>query len=306
MRRNRFSSVLTLAAVTVAALALATSANAAIWTPADTTTALWFDAADASTVTSGGGGISQWDDKSGNARHATQGTGGNQPDYVLGQQNGLNVIRFNGSSEFFNLGTGLDWMASDASHVAFAVLNNSNYSNLYGAANGGQGDASLHVGFRDSGSYRINRWGNDYYPPITANYNAGEYNFLRWTWPEGGPKSVYANAKEEGTGGGGGGTGSGLSAMAGGGRIVNVVGQGYLDADLGELVFLQGTPTQDTIDTMEGYLAWKWGLEGNLPSGHPYEFAPPQGAVIPEPSTLLVWSLLAGLGIGVGWRRRSR
>jgi hypothetical protein len=27
---------------------------------------------------------------------------------------------------------------------------------------------------------------------------------------------------------------------------------------------------------------------------------------VPEPSTLLIWSLLAGLGIGVGWRRRTR
>jgi hypothetical protein len=29
-------------------------------------------------------------------------------------------------------------------------------------------------------------------------------------------------------------------------------------------------------------------------------------AIIPEPSTLLIWSLLAGLGIGVGWWRRRR
>jgi len=29
-------------------------------------------------------------------------------------------------------------------------------------------------------------------------------------------------------------------------------------------------------------------------------------AVVPEPATLLVWSLLAGLGIGLGWRRRRR
>ena len=27
---------------------------------------------------------------------------------------------------------------------------------------------------------------------------------------------------------------------------------------------------------------------------------------IPEPSTLLVWALLAGLGIGVGWWRRKK
>ena len=27
---------------------------------------------------------------------------------------------------------------------------------------------------------------------------------------------------------------------------------------------------------------------------------------VPEPATLLIWSLLAGLGIGVGWRRRRK
>ena len=29
-----------------------------------------------------------------------------------------------------------------------------------------------------------------------------------------------------------------------------------------------------------------------------------QGTVIPEPTTLLIWSLLAGLGVSLGWRRR--
>jgi len=29
------------------------------------------------------------------------------------------------------------------------------------------------------------------------------------------------------------------------------------------------------------------------------------GPVVPEPTTLLIWSLLAGLGVGLGWRRRK-
>jgi len=28
-------------------------------------------------------------------------------------------------------------------------------------------------------------------------------------------------------------------------------------------------------------------------------------AAVPEPATLLIWSLLAGLGIGLRWRRRK-
>lgn len=36
-----------------------------------------------------------------------------------------------------------------------------------------------------------------------------------------------------------------------------------------------GTFTTGERQKLEGYLAWKWGLEGNLPVGHPYENAAP-------------------------------
>ena len=66
-----------------------------LWTPAKITTTLWLDAADSSTITESGGAVSQWDDKSGNDRHATQGTAGNRPSY----QN--NSVYF-GSNRFLN------------------------------------------------------------------------------------------------------------------------------------------------------------------------------------------------------------
>jgi len=270
---RRFSRVLPLAAVAMAAFALATPANGGLWTPANTTTGLWLDAADASTVTAGGGQVSQWNDKSGNGRNATQVNGANQPAYVLGGLNSQNIVQFNGSSSYLNMGTGLNFLAG-VDHKAFIVhrINNNDYSNLYGAANGGNGNQSLHVGFRNASSYRINYWGNDYNPPITANYDKGDFNFNRWEWPVGRPKSVYANAELEGTGGPNAGN---IAAMSGGGRIVNVVGQGLAEADIAEIVMVTGAPSPDIIDNMEGYLAWKWGLEGKLPSGHPYESAAP-------------------------------
>jgi hypothetical protein len=46
--------------------------------------------------------------------------------------------------------------------------------------------------------------------------------------------------------------------------------------------------------------------DGVLPQG--YITALAKGAdprLIPEPTTLLIWSLLAGLGVGLGWRRRK-
>ena len=46
--------------------------------------ALELDASDASSLTLVGSNVSQWDDQSGNARHATQGVAANQPLYVAG------------------------------------------------------------------------------------------------------------------------------------------------------------------------------------------------------------------------------
>lgn len=71
--------------------------------------ALWFDAADASTLfdaTTGGslvapdGSIARWEDKSGNARHATQGTVLSRPQRKTSIQNGRDVVRFDGTNDF--------------------------------------------------------------------------------------------------------------------------------------------------------------------------------------------------------------
>ncbi len=57
-------------------------AEAALWTPADISTALWLDASDAATITlNATNTVSQWNDKSGNGRNVTQNTLTNQPYY---------------------------------------------------------------------------------------------------------------------------------------------------------------------------------------------------------------------------------
>lgn len=74
---------------------------------------LWLDAAspnslyDATTggseVTSDGSAVARWEDLSGNGRHATQGTGADQPIRKNNTLNNLPVVRFDGLS---------DWMAT--------------------------------------------------------------------------------------------------------------------------------------------------------------------------------------------------
>ena len=61
---------------------------------------LWLDASDTDTITSSGGAVSQWDDKSGNSNNATQGTGSAQPTTGASTQNGENIIDFDGGDTF--------------------------------------------------------------------------------------------------------------------------------------------------------------------------------------------------------------
>lgn len=61
--------------------------------------AAWYDAADAASITLDSGRVSQWSDKSGNARHATNATSGStQPSYTTAGRNGLNVLTFAAAS----------------------------------------------------------------------------------------------------------------------------------------------------------------------------------------------------------------
>jgi hypothetical protein len=72
------------------------------WTPAalGSALALWLDAADASTITLNGSTVSQWRDKSGNARHVSQATAANQPTLTASGLNGKPVLTFDGVDDY--------------------------------------------------------------------------------------------------------------------------------------------------------------------------------------------------------------
>jgi hypothetical protein len=95
-----------LVSTSLAAALLALSAQPAFaqdWTPANggVPTALWLDANDAGTITKDGGNlVSQWNDKSGNARHVTQATAANRPTYQAAGLNGKPAVYFDAASRY--------------------------------------------------------------------------------------------------------------------------------------------------------------------------------------------------------------
>ena len=109
--------------------------------------ALWLDASELTSA------VSSWVDKSGNNNHASQ---SGSPALASEAQNGLSAISFDGTDDYFDID--LDFLA-DVSHSAFVVLKTTGYSNIYGAATSGSGSNSLHVGFSNSSTFRMNYWG---------------------------------------------------------------------------------------------------------------------------------------------------
>jgi hypothetical protein len=102
--------------------------------------ALWLDATDATTLynaTTGGslvaadGEILRWEDKSGNARHATQGGAGLRPIRKTAIVNGLDVARFDGSNDYMSTvafsGNETWWRT-----VVFKSLNDAQYDVVIG------------------------------------------------------------------------------------------------------------------------------------------------------------------------------
>jgi hypothetical protein len=88
------------------------------WDPSLITTALWLDAADASTITESGGLVSQWNDKSGNGRNAAAASPSNRPTYSATAFNGSPTLIFNGTTDYLQTGS----FASSSTFTIVAVV----------------------------------------------------------------------------------------------------------------------------------------------------------------------------------------
>ena len=153
---------------------------------------LWLDASDTSTITHTSNAVAQWADKSGNNYHATQETAANKPILNSTGLNGKPAITFDGTNDYFDID--LDFLA-DVSHSAFVVLKTTGYSNIYGAATSGSGSNSLHVGFSNSSTFRMNYWGNDWTTTVPSSFNSSGFNTLSFIWTKSTNKSLYVNGE---------------------------------------------------------------------------------------------------------------
>jgi len=216
---------------------------------------LWLDGADSSSFTLSGSAVTQWNDKSGNGGNATQSTSGNRPTF-----SGSGVIFNAASNQHFNLNT-----TFSSTHSIFIVATPTSASQVYLF---GRTYPSGHP------TFIINYTGTslEYYPggdgstrttfasptsTFIAGYvrNFGTSVFGRYN---GNQVTISAAPTSEG------------SSIAWGslGCSAPIYGNFYTGT-IYEFMIFNTVLTTTQCQTIEAYLAQKWGLTASLPAGHP-------------------------------------
>jgi hypothetical protein len=222
--------------------------------------ALWLDAADATTIQfSSGANISNWLDKSGNGRNATQATQSNQPIYT---NNGAVFTATN--STFLNIS-----VPFSTSHSVFLVAQSTtgNQNYYYSRSVTGAGPTIIQyftgtsIEYFDIGE----RATFVTTPPTTSPFIV---NFVR---SFGSTVTGFYN---------------GISAFSISQTYSSNTAQpwiyigrsdltNYLNATIYEFLIFSNVLTSQQRQNVEGYLAWKWGLTRSLPGTHQNAYIPP-------------------------------
>ena len=267
--------------------------------PSDIETALWLDAADASTITESGGAVSQWNDKSGNGRNAAQANAGNRPTYQLAAINSRNVVRFSAASSqtLGCAGTAGAFNFLHASQglilVVGSVGTTANPDTLYGIAGNSGGFNASRRGFlllwddRSSigASNRLGVAGYDgtntqvfsealadVLLPQSPALFGGAVDATNATLAQRSTLLLNGSTYQSNT--------ASATASAGNASFDWQIGDyrtgsEFLQGDIAEMVIVPGSVSTLNRQKLEGYLAHKWGLTANLPADHPYKTVEP-------------------------------
>lgn len=240
-----------------------------LWTPAAITTALWLDAADASTVTTVSGAVSQWNDKSGNGRNFAQSTASFRPTYSATAFNGKPALRFDGTRYLVApslLVTSGAWISilvvfeqSGVIHVPFCSATTT-ASNTVDAVRFLA--ISTRAGFGGSGGA-----GDAFVDPYSTN-TAYAFN---WGQVVNGPLRTNGSTVATGTPDAGVSTAISATLLGADGST----GTNRLRGLIQEVIITPQVPDTLTVQKVEGYQAHKWSFAASLPSDHPYKSAAP-------------------------------
>ena len=223
---------------------------------------LWLDAADSSTISHSSNAVSQWNDKSGNGRHATILLGSPTLNSTSGPNNKPVIeIRRAGGNDALSIG-GTAFFAKEHYYVFRSVNANFDYyGGVLGHGGSSPGSRQSNYLFRSGQKY----FHHDILPEgvskngiaLGGNFSLGTINqfmILKLTNTDTnvGPHSNYR---------------------------VGTVAEGFCASiDIAEIIAFSTSLSQEKANKIEGYLAHKWGLSGALASSHPYKLGTPTSA----------------------------
>ena len=239
-----------------------------LWTPESITTALWLDADDSSTITLVSGAVSQWNDKSGNGRHATQETANKRPSVVSDSVNGGSVIRLDGVDDEMALPS---ITATAGIRLYFVLRQNKGASGRNGGIAAMTSLASATGNDHFGGVGSPSDWFDAFFSTSRVRVSSTDIptevylGFLAQTGTaiRGKVFGLIDNTENATFNGS-------PSRMSVGGNLATNIPLTYSRHDYAELILVQ-SPSEENQYKLEGYLAHKWGLTGNLPIDHPYK-----------------------------------
>jgi hypothetical protein len=246
-----------------------------IWTPAQISTSLWLDAADASTITLNSTTVSRWNDKSGNGRNVSQANSALQPLYTLGGLNGLNIADFDGANDVLN-GDAVSNFFTTNSYSAFVVglARTIGTNDVNGYLNEGfYGDGGGYVAMYLRSSNLIGAYNWDGANKVATNAYTPNTFVIGYSELSSGSIRIRTNGGNETAT-----VSSNNQSLASAIQI----GRNYnsdtlcLDGKISEIIFTNAALSNTNRQLIEGYLAHKWGLTSSLPIDHPYKNYAPQ------------------------------
>ena len=239
---------------------------------------IWLDAEDTSTITLNSGNVSQWDDKSGNGRNVSQAVAAQQPAYDAANK----TITFDGSNDYlFSNTTGASGITSVSMLTVMRMISGGATQDLpMGIGETGTA-GTVRCFFRASGGTTVGfaGWSRDVTTSDFSYDIGGDYHiFAGWNTQLATPNNVrlsrdgatpiaYSTSSSP--------LASTFDGFSVGSLRGALVGNYYSNISVQEIVVLYSAITDADRQKLEGYLAWKWALEANLPSDHPYKSRPP-------------------------------
>jgi hypothetical protein len=248
----------------------------ALWEPDQLSSlVIWLDFDDASTITSSGGEIQQIDDKSGNGNHAVQNQASYRPDETTAI-NGLGTANFEVDRASLQIPNAASWKSSAVSCATVARNNEVGSSKyLHAATNPSTLRSWLFFGSSSNISiFAYNSAGTTKLVSASGSWGNGDERLLLWTAANSDVLQFWVDGTSKG---------STTSETWRFDTTTSNMGIGNHShghpfeskADVGEFLYFSEQLSDSDRELVEGYLAHKWGLEGQLPSDHPYKSEAP-------------------------------